>query len=117
MATVRDRGHLDINGARELVIERARDVCSPSREPLMDLMSKLDDAIEELDSCIRERHRKGLSDKTDMIMTAVDAAEYLDLNPYSLRHMAARGEVPGRKVGGVWRFSREQLHQFVRGEI
>jgi excisionase family DNA binding protein len=48
-------------------------------------------------------------DKPD-ILTADEAAELLRLNPEVLRRKAAKGEIPGKKVGGTtWRFSRREL--------
>lgn len=43
------------------------------------------------------------------VLTAKEAAELLRINPDQLRILATRGEIPGKKVGGVWRFLRSKL--------
>lgn len=43
------------------------------------------------------------------VLTAKEAAELLRLHPVKLRDLATRGEIPGKKVGGVWRFLRSKL--------
>ncbi len=44
-------------------------------------------------------------------------AEYLHLNPDQVTKMAVRGKVPGRKVGGVWRFSEAEIHHWLEDRI
>jgi len=53
-------------------------------------------------------------------MTLKEAAEYLRMHSETLRLKAWSGKVPGRKVGGKWLFSRDQLKAWVEeggGEI
>ena len=42
-------------------------------------------------------------------LTLRQAAEYLQLHIETVRRLAIRGEVPGAKVAGRWRFSRKAL--------
>ena len=42
-------------------------------------------------------------------MTLQQTAEYLHLHPVTLRIKARKGEIPASKLGGQWRFVREQL--------
>ncbi len=44
-------------------------------------------------------------------------AEYLHLNLAQVSRMAERGHVPGRRVGGQWRFSRAEIHHWLEGRI
>jgi PTS system nitrogen regulatory IIA component len=44
-------------------------------------------------------------------------AAYLHLNPEQVRKMADRGRLPGRRVGGKWRFSRPEIHQWFEEKI
>ena len=44
-------------------------------------------------------------------------AAYLHLNPDQVRKMADRGRLPGRRVGGKWRFSRPEIHQWFEEKI
>jgi len=44
-------------------------------------------------------------------------AAYLHLTPDQVRKMAMREKLPGRKVGGKWRFSRAEIHQWFEERI
>jgi excisionase family DNA binding protein len=43
------------------------------------------------------------------VLTTEQLAELLQLEVDTVRKLAARGEIPGRKVGGHWRFSRQAV--------
>lgn len=49
-----------------------------------------------------------------MLMTPEQAAEYLGCKPKTVRVRAARGELPGVKVGRDWRFPSEALDEALR---
>lgn len=44
-------------------------------------------------------------------------AAYLHLKPEQVRKMADRDRLPGRRVGGKWRFSRPEIHQWFEEKI
>lgn len=44
-------------------------------------------------------------------------AAFLHLSPEQVRKMAERGKLPGRRVGGKWRFSRPEIHQWFEQRI
>ena len=44
-------------------------------------------------------------------------AEYLHLQPDQVRRMTDRGRLPGRRIGGEWRFSRAEIHQWFENKI
>ncbi len=44
-------------------------------------------------------------------------AEYLHLKPEQVLKLAERGKIPGRKVGGHWRFSRGEIHHWLEERI
>ena len=44
-------------------------------------------------------------------------ARYLHLKPQQVRRLAERGKLPGRKVGGQWRFSRAEIHHWLEKRI
>jgi excisionase family DNA binding protein len=51
------------------------------------------------------------------ILNVEQAAELLQLTPPTVRQMASRRIIPGRKLGGkYWRFSTRQLFAWVRNE-
>jgi len=43
------------------------------------------------------------------IMTPREAAEYLSVHVRTIYRLAKKGEIPGRKVGGRWRFKKDVL--------
>ena len=45
----------------------------------------------------------------DEVLTAVEAARLLRVGESTVRELAARGELPGRRIGRSWRFSRRAL--------
>ncbi len=47
------------------------------------------------------------------IMTPREAAEYLTLNVRTIYRLAKDGKLPGRKVGGSWRFSKDALDKWL----
>jgi excisionase family DNA binding protein len=48
------------------------------------------------------------------VLTVGEAADLLKLSPYTVRELARRGELPGRKVGRGWRFIRGAIMDLVR---
>jgi PTS system nitrogen regulatory IIA component len=44
-------------------------------------------------------------------------AEYLHITPMQVERLAVRGRLPGRKVGGQWRFSRAEMHHWLEDQI
>ena len=46
---------------------------------------------------------------TDKILTLKDVAKYLKLAEKTAYRLAAEGKLPGFKVGGSWRFKKEDL--------
>jgi excisionase family DNA binding protein len=47
------------------------------------------------------------------VLNAEEAAEFLGFNPYTIREKARLGEIPGRKIGREWRFSRRRLLEWL----
>lgn len=50
---------------------------------------------------------------TDQILTIKEVAEYLKLTEKTAYRLAAEGKLPGFKVGGAWRFKREDLEAWI----
>jgi len=44
-------------------------------------------------------------------------AAYLHLTPDKVRRMADRDRLPGRKIGGTWRFSEAEIHHWLEDSI
>lgn len=47
-------------------------------------------------------------------MTVRDVAAYLNVNEKTVYRLAQRGELPGFKVAGAWRFQRNDLEEWIR---
>jgi len=47
-------------------------------------------------------------------MTLEEAAEYLRINIYTAYRMVEKGELPGMKIGRLWRFTQEDIDKFMR---
>ena len=47
------------------------------------------------------------------ILTVQELAEYLKLNEKTAYRLAAKGEIPGFKVGGSWRFNKVDIDKWI----
>lgn len=50
------------------------------------------------------------------ILTPREAAEYLNVHVRTIYRLAKTGGIPGRKVGGSWRFMRQALDEWLSGK-
>jgi excisionase family DNA binding protein len=55
-------------------------------------------------------------DMSDKILTIQELAEYLKLNEKTAYRLAGEGKLPGFKVGGSWRFKREDLETWIEAK-
>lgn len=46
-------------------------------------------------------------------MTVRDVAQYLKVDEKTVYRLAQRGELPGFKVAGTWRFKREDIDAWI----
>jgi excisionase family DNA binding protein len=49
------------------------------------------------------------------VLTAEQLAELLQVDAKTVRSLAARGDLPGRKLGREWRFSRRAVLDWLAG--
>jgi len=49
----------------------------------------------------------------DPLWTVEDVAAFLKLQPETIRSMARRGELPGLKIGKVWRFQKHAISEML----
>jgi excisionase family DNA binding protein len=49
------------------------------------------------------------------ILTTEQVASLLQIHPKTVYKFAQEGAIPGKKVGGIWRFSKEAIVKFVAG--
>lgn len=51
------------------------------------------------------------------IMTPKEAAKYLGLHIITIYRLIKKGELPGFKVGGQWRFKKDLLDSWILNKI
>ena len=51
---------------------------------------------------------------SDEILTVREVADYLRLGESTIYRLAQEGKIPGRKIGGTWRFSRQTIKTWFR---
>lgn len=51
------------------------------------------------------------------VLTAEEAAEFLGFKVYTIREKVKAGEIPGRKVGKEWRFTRSALLDWINDGV
>ena len=49
----------------------------------------------------------------DKILTIQEIATYLKIKEKTAYDLAAKGKIPGFKVGGAWRFRREDIEEWI----
>lgn len=54
-----------------------------------------------------------MADAPDQAMTVRDVASYLNVDEKTVYRLAKRGDLPGFKVAGAWRFMRSDLDAWV----
>lgn len=47
------------------------------------------------------------------IMTIKEVSEYLKLAEKTAYRLAAQGKIPGFKVGGIWRFRKSEIDEWL----
>ena len=50
-------------------------------------------------------------------MSLEELASYLHLTPAQVMKLASRDKIPGRKVGGEWRFNESEIHHWLEQQI
>ena len=50
------------------------------------------------------------------MMTTIELAEYLRLHVTTIRKYAAQGEIPAMRIARVWRFDKDAIDEWIRGD-
>ncbi len=58
----------------------------------------------------------GGNDESDVVMTSVDAAEYLKMHVKTVCRLAKERKIPAKKVGSEWRFLKSVLDKWLAQE-
>jgi excisionase family DNA binding protein len=48
------------------------------------------------------------------VLTLNEAAELLRCHPVTVKRLAFKGSIPARKLGSLWRFSRQRLMEWIQ---
>jgi excisionase family DNA binding protein len=60
---------------------------------------------------------QAMSDQPDEILTIDEVAAYLRASKRTVYRLAASGRLPAFKLGGTWRFRREDLDKWIASRI
>jgi len=55
-----------------------------------------------------------MNDHEDDVLTVQEVSAYLRLAESTIYKLAQEGHLPGRKIGGRWRFSKQRLEQWLQ---
>jgi excisionase family DNA binding protein len=53
------------------------------------------------------------TERTRSTMTAEEVGAFLRLSASTVRRLAARGELPSRRIAGAWRFDRDAIESLI----
>jgi excisionase family DNA binding protein len=54
---------------------------------------------------------------SDEILTIREVADLLKINEKTAYKLASAGRIPGFKVGGSWRFQREEIGNWIKRKV
>jgi excisionase family DNA binding protein len=86
--------------------ERLDQAASELRRPKQELVAA---ALGDEDWALGRVELLPVEEPASEVLTVAQLAALLQLDVETVRSLAARGEIPGRKVGGHWRFSRQAV--------
>lgn len=53
----------------------------------------------------------------EIALNVEEVAELLRISRHTVYRLAQRGDLPGRKIGRIWRFSRRGVEQYLSGNL
>jgi len=66
---------------------------------------------------MEKKNAEGNRPSRTQIMTPKEAAKYLGLHLITVYRLIKKGELPGFKVGGQWRFKKDVLDEWIQRGI
>lgn len=54
---------------------------------------------------------------SDEILTIREVADFLKINEKTAYKLASAGKIPGFKVGGSWRFERQEIANWMKRQV
>lgn len=75
--------------------------------------------MDDVSAIQQDRQSKGeparqAAEITEPLLTVDELAEYLRLEPQTIRTLAREGKIPALKVGRIWRFRRSEVLQALK---
>jgi excisionase family DNA binding protein len=71
--------------------------------------------VESMDDALTVGHHSFVPADALDVLTLAEAAELLRIDEPTVAKAAERGELPGRKLGGEWRFARSAVLRWLAG--
>jgi excisionase family DNA binding protein len=71
--------------------------------------------VESMDDALIVGHHSFMPAEAADVLTLAEAAELLRTDEQTLAQVAERGELPGRRLGGEWRFARSAVLRWLAG--
>jgi excisionase family DNA binding protein len=71
--------------------------------------------VESMDDALTVGHHSFVPAEALDVLTLAEAAEMLRIDEQTVAKAAERGELPGRKLGGEWRFARSAVLRWLAG--
>jgi excisionase family DNA binding protein len=71
--------------------------------------------VESMDDALTVGHHSFVPAEALDVLTLAEAAELLRIDEQTVAKAADRGELPGRKLGGEWRFARSAVLRWLAG--
>ena len=71
--------------------------------------------VESMDDALTVGHHSFVPAEILDVLTLAEAAELLRIDEQTVAKAAERGELPGRKLGGEWRFARSAVLRWLAG--
>jgi len=94
--------------------ERARTLNRAKQDVVTDLITGCLDQVEDVAPSVAHADRPSAAVAAD-VMTAEELADFLRSPESSVIERARLGELPGRKIGGEWRFARHAVLEWLEG--
>jgi excisionase family DNA binding protein len=52
----------------------------------------------------------------DEVMTTQEVAKYLKISDAMVVRLARSGDLPAKRIGGLWRYNRSNIEDYVQGD-
>jgi len=63
------------------------------------------------------QNAKEAHSKCEPLIDVIEAAELLEVHPKTVKRLAARGIIPGMRIGKLWRFRASVLDEWLSSQL